>query len=75
MTAYPNLLRPLKLGNVTLPNRMVMGAMHTRLETLDRLRERLAAFYAARARRGWPDPHRRLLAGARGGDGSGRAAV
>jgi len=29
---------------------MVMGAMHTRIETLDRPHERLAAFYAARAR-------------------------
>jgi 2,4-dienoyl-CoA reductase (NADPH2) len=29
---------------------MVMGAMHTRLETMDRPIERLAAFYATRAR-------------------------
>jgi len=50
MTHYPNLLAPLRVGATTLPNRMVMGAMHTRLETLDRPQERLAAFYAARAR-------------------------
>ncbi len=50
MSTYPNLLSPLKVGGATLPNRMVMGAMHTRLETLDRPHERLAAFYAARAR-------------------------
>jgi len=49
MASYPNLLSPLRVGGVTLPNRMVMGAMHTRLETLDRPHERLAAFYADRA--------------------------
>ncbi|MEM5310136.1 NADPH-dependent 2,4-dienoyl-CoA reductase [Paraburkholderia sp. JHI869] len=43
------LLSPLRIGATLLPNRMVMGAMHTRLETLDRPHERLAAFYAARA--------------------------
>jgi 2,4-dienoyl-CoA reductase (NADPH2) len=46
---YPHLLAPLDLGFVTLRNRMVMGAMHTRLETLDRPRERMVAFYRARA--------------------------
>lgn len=50
MTSYPHLLSPLHVGGVELPNRMVMGAMHTRLETLDRPQERLAAFYAARAK-------------------------
>jgi 2,4-dienoyl-CoA reductase (NADPH2) len=50
MTAYPCLLSPLDLGFLRLRNRVVMGAMHTRLETLDRPVERLAAFYAARAR-------------------------
>lgn len=50
MSSYPNLLSPLTIGATTIPNRMVMGAMHTRLETLDRPHERLAAFYAARAR-------------------------
>jgi 2,4-dienoyl-CoA reductase (NADPH2) len=50
MTAYPNLLAPLDLGFLRLRNRIVMGAMHTRLETMDRPVERLAAFYAARAR-------------------------
>lgn len=46
---FPHLLSPLQVGALTLPNRMVMGAMHTRLETLDRPQQRLAAFYAARA--------------------------
>jgi 2,4-dienoyl-CoA reductase (NADPH2) len=50
MTAYPHLLAPLDLGFLQLRNRIVMGAMHTRLETLDRPVERLQAFYAARAR-------------------------
>lgn len=52
MTPYPHLLSPLPVGRITLPNRMVMGAMHTRLETLDHAQERLAAFYAARAQGG-----------------------
>ena len=46
---FPHLLAPLRLRSLVLPNRMVMGAMHTRLETLDRPLDRLAAFYAARA--------------------------
>ncbi|MCZ2439949.1 MAG: FAD-dependent oxidoreductase, partial [Burkholderiales bacterium] len=50
MSAFTHLLSPLSIGGLTLPNRIVMGAMHTRLETLDRPQERLAAFYAARAR-------------------------
>ena len=50
MSAYPHLLSPITLGTTTIRNRMVMGAMHTRLETLDRPHERLAAFYTARAK-------------------------
>jgi 2,4-dienoyl-CoA reductase (NADPH2) len=49
MPAFDTLLTPLSVGSTVLSNRMVMGAMHTRLETLDRPHERLAAFYAARA--------------------------
>jgi len=49
VTAFPHLLAPLDLGFLTLRNRMVMGAMHTRIETLDRPRERLVAFYRVRA--------------------------
>lgn len=49
MQTYPNLLSPLRVAGVDLPNRMVMGAMHTRIETLDRPHERLAAFYVRRA--------------------------
>ncbi|MES2258291.1 MAG: NADPH-dependent 2,4-dienoyl-CoA reductase [Pseudomonadota bacterium] len=50
MNKYPHLLAPLDLGFMTLRNRIVMGAMHTRIETLDRPAERLAAFFSARAR-------------------------
>ena len=50
MQRYPHLFRPLQVRGRDLPNRMVMGAMHTRLETLDRSEQRLAAFYAERAR-------------------------
>jgi len=47
--AYPHLLAPLVVRNLHLRNRMVMGAMHTRLESLDRPAERIRAFYRARA--------------------------
>jgi 2,4-dienoyl-CoA reductase (NADPH2) len=50
MTPYPRLFAPLPLGPLTLKNRVVMGSMHTRLECADRPAERLAAFYAERAR-------------------------
>jgi 2,4-dienoyl-CoA reductase (NADPH2) len=52
MPAYPHLLAPLDLGFVTLRNRTVMGSMHTGLEEAPSGFERLAAFYAARARGG-----------------------
>src|ERR1044071_4013494 len=52
MLAYPNLFRPLDLGFVTLPNRILMGSMHTQLESRPDGLERLAAFYAERARGG-----------------------
>ncbi|WP_194726083.1 NADPH-dependent 2,4-dienoyl-CoA reductase [Noviherbaspirillum malthae] len=50
--AYRTLLSPLAVGRHTLPNRVIMGSMHTRLEHMDRPLERQAAFYAARARGG-----------------------
>src|SRR5688572_7322833 len=49
---YPNLFRPLDLGFATLPNRILMGSMHTMLESRPDGMERLAAFYAERARGG-----------------------
>jgi 2,4-dienoyl-CoA reductase (NADPH2) len=49
---YPRLFAPLDLGFTRLPNRIVMGSMHTGLE--DRARDfgKLAAYFAARARGG-----------------------
>ena len=52
MTAYPHLLAPLDLGFVTLPNRTLMGSMHVGLEEVPNGFERMAAFYAERARGG-----------------------
>ena len=47
---YPHLLAPLDLGFTTLKNRVLMGSMHTGLEELPHGHERMAAFYAERAR-------------------------
>ncbi|MEU3535080.1 NADPH-dependent 2,4-dienoyl-CoA reductase [Streptomyces murinus] len=52
MSRYPHLLTPLDLGFTTLPNRVLMGSMHVGLEEAERGFERMAAFYAARARGG-----------------------
>ena len=52
MTSYPNLLSPLDLGFTTLRNRVVMGSMHTGLEDRARDTDRLAAYFAERARGG-----------------------
>ena len=43
---YEHLFRPLELGFATLPNRILMGSMHTGLEARPDGVERLAAFYA-----------------------------
>ena len=50
--SYPNLLSPLDLGFTTLRNRVVMGSMHTGLEDRARDTDRLAAYFAERARGG-----------------------
>jgi 2,4-dienoyl-CoA reductase (NADPH2) len=52
MSAYPHLLRPLDLGFTTLKNRVLMGSMHLGLEEAPNGFERMAAFYAERARGG-----------------------
>ena len=49
---YPHLLAPLDLGFTTLKNRTLMGSMHTGLEEEKNGFERMAAFYAERARGG-----------------------
>ncbi len=51
-TAWPSLLNPLDLGHVTLPNRVLMGSMHTGLEDRARDFDKLAVFFAERARGG-----------------------
>ncbi|TSJ54743.1 NADPH-dependent 2,4-dienoyl-CoA reductase [Atlantibacter subterranea] len=50
--SYPSLFAPLDLGFTTLKNRVLMGSMHTGLEERPDGPERLAAFYAERARHG-----------------------
>ena len=52
MSPYPHLTAPLDLGFTTLPNRVLMGSMHTGLEEERHGFERLARFYAERARGG-----------------------
>ncbi|KMK18614.1 2,4-dienoyl-CoA reductase [Pluralibacter gergoviae] len=52
MMSYPSLFAPLDLGFTTLKNRVLMGSMHTGLEERPDGTERLAAFYAERARHG-----------------------
>jgi len=47
---YPELLKPLDLGFTTLRNRVLMGSMHVGLEEVENGFERMAAFYAERAR-------------------------
>ena len=51
-STWPTLLSPLDLGHVTLPNRVLMGSMHTGLEDRARDFDKLAAFFAERARGG-----------------------
>jgi len=46
---YPNLFAPLSVGPLTLPNRILMGSMHTGLESAPGGHAKLAAFYAERA--------------------------
>ncbi len=49
---YPHLLAPLDLGFTTLKNRVLMGSMHVGLEEAPKGFERMAAFYAERAKGG-----------------------
>jgi len=50
MTHYPHLNAELDLGFTTLRNRVLMGSMHVGLEEAPHGFERMAAFYAERAR-------------------------
>ncbi|MGQ0801886.1 MAG: oxidoreductase [Pseudomarimonas sp.] len=49
---YPHLLSPLDLGFRSLPNRVLMGSMHTGLEDKAADFPKLAAYFAERARGG-----------------------
>jgi len=49
---FPRLLAPLDLGFTTLPNRVLMGSMHTGLEDRAQDYPKLAAYFAERARGG-----------------------
>jgi 2,4-dienoyl-CoA reductase (NADPH2) len=49
---FPHLLAPLDLGFTTLPNRVLMGSMHTGLEDRAGDFPKLAAYFAERARGG-----------------------
>jgi 2,4-dienoyl-CoA reductase (NADPH2) len=50
--AYPHIFKPLDLGFVTLPNRILMGSMHTGLEDRVWNWPRLSAYFVERARGG-----------------------
>jgi len=52
MSQYPHMLAPLDLGFTTLKNRVLMGSMHTGLEEAKNGFNRMAEFYAERARGG-----------------------
>jgi 2,4-dienoyl-CoA reductase (NADPH2) len=49
-TPFPHLLAPLDLGFTMLPNRVLMGSMHTGLEDRAEDFPKLAAYFAERAR-------------------------
>jgi len=49
---FPKMMEPLELGFTTLRNRVLMGSMHTGLEEDKNGVERMAAFFAERARGG-----------------------
>jgi 2,4-dienoyl-CoA reductase (NADPH2) len=49
---FPRLFSPLDLGHTTLPNRILMGSMHTGLEDKAADFDKLATYFAERARGG-----------------------
>lgn len=52
MTKYKHIFEPLDLGFTTLKNRVLMGSMHTGLEEQKNGLEKIAAYYAERAKGG-----------------------
>ena len=49
---YPHLFQPLEVAGATLPNRVLMGSMHVGLEEEFGRLDKLAAYFAARAKGG-----------------------
>ncbi len=49
---YPHVFSPLKIGQTTVKNRILMGSMHTGLEDVPDAAERLSAYFVERARGG-----------------------
>ncbi|MFT6843629.1 MAG: 2,4-dienoyl-CoA reductase (NADPH2), partial [Psychroserpens sp.] len=52
MTKYKHIFEPLDLGFTTLKNRILMGSMHTGLEEEKNGLEKIATYYAERAKGG-----------------------
>lgn len=52
MTDFPVLLSPIEVGHTTLRNRVMMGSIHTGLEDRAKDVDKLAAYFAERARGG-----------------------
>ncbi|WP_339653988.1 NADPH-dependent 2,4-dienoyl-CoA reductase [uncultured Maribacter sp.] len=52
MTKYTHIFEPLDLGFTTLKNRIIMGSMHTGLEEKKNGLEKIATYYAERAKGG-----------------------
>lgn len=52
MNRYPHIFKPLDLGFTTLKNRIIMGSMHTGLEEKKNGLERIATYFAERAKGG-----------------------
>ncbi len=52
MTTYEHIFEPLDLGFTTLKNRIIMGSMHTGLEEKKNGLEKIATYYAERAKGG-----------------------
>jgi 2,4-dienoyl-CoA reductase (NADPH2) len=51
-SAFPHLFKPIDLGAFTLPNRVLMGSMHTGLEEEPNGFQKMAKYYALRAEGG-----------------------
>ena len=69
--AYPHVFAPIEVGHLTLPNRILMGSMHTCMEENHDDYPKIAAYFAERARGGCalmvtggfsPTPEGRMLA-------------